>query len=136
MAELPKHVSEMMLFSLSTGLREANVVGLQWKQIAMQHHCRRDSFGPSQYAEKAIAVPLNSDVLAVLRRHFGDHATHVFTYKRRPVTRANNHAWRKALKRAHIENFRWHDLRHTWASWHIRNGTTTARTSKFRWLGI
>jgi len=39
------------------------------------------------------------------------------------VTRANNHAWRKALKRTGIEDFRWHDFRHTWASWHVQAGT-------------
>jgi len=55
----------------------------------------------------------------------GKHSTRVFTftYKGKPVTRANNHAWRKALVRAGIEDFRWHDLRHTWASWHIQQGT-------------
>jgi len=31
-------------------------------------------------------------------------------------------AWHKALKRTGIENFRWHDLRHTWVSWHIQEG--------------
>jgi integrase len=47
----------------------------------------------------------------------------VFSYKGKPIAKANTKAWHNALARAGIENFRWHDLRHTWASWHVQNGT-------------
>ena len=33
LSELPSHMSEMMVFSLATGLRKANVTGLQWTQV-------------------------------------------------------------------------------------------------------
>lgn len=44
------------------------------------------------------------------------HPEYVFTYGDKPVVECNTKAWRKALKRTGIINFRWHDLPHTWAS--------------------
>ena len=39
------------------------------------------------------------------------------------MRQVNPKAWRQALKRVGIEDFRWHDLRLTWASWHVQAGT-------------
>jgi len=47
----------------------------------------------------------------------------VFLYEGKPVKQVNTKAWRAAVKKAGVEPFRWHDLRHTWASWHIQAGT-------------
>jgi hypothetical protein len=61
--------------------------------------------------------------LEVLERQRGKHPERVFTYEGKPVRYVNTKAWRTALKRTGIADFRWHDLRHTWASWLIQNGT-------------
>ena len=46
-----------------------------------------------------------------------------FTFRGNPVQQVNTRAWKLALERAGIKDFRWHDLRHTWASWHVQSGT-------------
>jgi integrase len=120
--ELPLHQQDMMVFALSTGLRQANVVKLEWSQIDLAS--KTGWIHPDQAkARKAIHVPLNSIALAILHKQLGMHATRVFTYKGKPITSVNTNAWRAALRRANIINFRWHDLRHTWASWLTQQGT-------------
>lgn len=81
---------------------------------------------------KPIAIPLNSTALAILRRQIGKHPERVFTYAGKPLGWANTKAWRDALKRAGIENFRWHDLRHTWSTWHRQSGTPTQAAATWR----
>jgi integrase len=120
--ELPEHLEAMVRFSLATGLRESNVTGLAWNQIDMQRKVAW--IHPDQAkAKKAIGVPLNDDAISVIKTQIGKHHHYVFTYKANPVLKAGGNAWKKALKRAHVEDFRWHDLRHTWASWHVQAGT-------------
>lgn len=121
-AELPRHLAGMVVFSLETGLRKSNVTGMQWSQVDLER--RTAWIHPDQAkARKAIAVPLSSKAVIVLREQVGKHPAYVFTYEGRPVRQVNTKAWKLALRRAGIEDFRWHDLRHTWASWHVQAGT-------------
>lgn len=120
--ELPRHLADMAVFTLATGLRRANVTGLQWSQIDLR--ARLAWIHPDQAkARKAIVVPLNDDAIKVISAKKGKHQQFVFTYKGNRIVQASTAAWYKGLDRAGITNFRWHDLRHTWASWHVQGGT-------------
>lgn len=120
--ELPIHQRDIVLFALSTGLRQSNVLKLDWSQVDLER--RVAWIHPDQAkGRRAIHVSLNSTAIEVLVRQLGKHPERVFTYQGKPVAWANTRAWREALKRAGIEDFRWHDLRHTWASWHVQHGT-------------
>lgn len=71
------------------------------------------------------SVPLNQAAIEVLERRQGDHPSHVFTYEGNPIVQVNTKAWRNVPLRDDIYDFRWHDLRHTFATWHREAGTPT-----------
>ncbi|AOI70869.1 hypothetical protein WI29_34180 [Burkholderia ubonensis] len=117
---------DVATFALATGLRRANVLGLEWSQVDLVN--RRAWIHPDQAkAREAIGVPLNDEAVAVIRRQLGKHDTHVFVRRRKVVQAWNNEQWQRACARAGIRNFRFHDLRHTWASWHVQAGTPLNR---------
>jgi integrase len=120
---LPPHQRQPARFALATGLRQANVLGMRWADVDLD---RRTAWVHADEAKggTAIGVPLNDEAMAVLRDELGKHRDYVFTYRRRPIARVSTKAWKNALRRAGIERFRWHDLRHVWATWHVMAGTS------------
>ena len=122
LAELPPHQRDIVLFALATGLRQGNVMRLEWSQVDLARSVAW-IYADQAKGGRDIHVSLNSTALEVLSRQVGKHPTRVFTFRSRPIAWANTRAWREALKRAGIVDFRWHDLRHTWASWLVQNGT-------------
>ena len=122
--ELPKHQRPVVLFALTTGLRLSNVVRLKWIQVNLdlKHAWIKGSQSKNR---SPIAIPLNDLAIEVLQQQLGNHPERVFTYLGKPFEAANTKAWKSALIRAGIEDFRWHDLRHTWATWQRQAGTPT-----------
>lgn len=98
------------------------MVRLRWSQVDLE---RRTAWITADEAKggEDIHVSLCDLAADVLERQRGKHSERVFTYEGNPIKYVNTKAWRNALKRAGITDFRWHDLRHTWASWLIQNGT-------------
>ena len=121
---LPAHQREVVSFALATGLRQGNILGLTWDRVDFDRRIVTIGDGDTKNGE-ALGVPLNEVALGVLDRQRGRHATHVFTYRGEPLRTANTRSWRAALKACGIRDFRWHDLRHTWASWLRQNDVPT-----------
>jgi integrase len=120
---LPKHLADMAAFTLLTGLRASNVRNLKWTNIDL--NARHAWIAADEVkTNKNLSVPLNQEAIELLISLKDIHCEYVFTYKGKPVTQCSTRAWRKALERCEITDFRWHDLRHTWASWHVQNGTS------------
>lgn len=120
--KLPEHLADLAEFSVNTGLRMRNVTHLTWDRVDLK---RKHVWIPGGRAKagKPIAVPINSDAIDVLKKWQGKHAERVFVFRGKPIDDCNGKAFKDAAAAAGLPWLRWHDLRHTWASWHVQHGT-------------
>lgn len=122
---LQPYMADMTEFDLATGLRQGNVFNLRWRQIDfMKRIC--EYYPEDMKASKPLVIPLNDTAMNVLLKQLGKHEEFVFVHSRnKPVKSLNYKWWKEALHKAKIdEDFHWHDLRHTWASWLVQNGVS------------
>jgi len=119
---------DVATLGFATGLRRANLLGLEWSQVDLVN--RRAWIHPDQAkARKPIGVPLNDDAVETIRRWIGRNEKFVFVRCKKPIPPTSwcSAQWDRQCVRAGIENFRFHDVRHTWASWHVQAGTPLNR---------
>jgi integrase len=136
----PDYLRNIVECALNTGMRRGEILSLKWNQI-------RNGF---IYLDKTKTnesrqIPIN-DTLKILfkeiRKQHGFESEHVFLYdgqiieaktgkvrnpnkdgKAKPVTEMKR-SFKSALKRAGVVDFRFHDLRHTFASQLLLKGGT------------
>lgn len=108
--------------ALATGMRSGEILGLEWSEVDLK---RKAAWVTAEKAKSfnARIVPLNDLAISVIRKQIGQHPKYVFTRNGVPQRYIDQRMFKSACKRAGIEDFTFHDLRHTWASWHAQQGT-------------
>jgi integrase len=119
---LPAHLSPVVQFALATGCRMSEILRLDWRRVDLDRRVAWLDPGTTKNGEGR-GVPLNRDAVLALRSVTCNHPRWCFTYRGKRME-AIGSAWKRTLKKVDIKNFRFHDLRHTWASWHVMNGTS------------
>ena len=121
-AVCPPHLAALVRFALATGCRAREITGLEWERVDLN---RQTAWLNETKNGTPRGVPLNRDALAVLEGEQGKHSRYCFTFRGKPIAwQVSSTAWINALEAAGIKDFRFHDLRHTWASWHRQAGTS------------
>jgi integrase len=119
---MPKHMKPIVRFALATGCRAGEIYGLEWDRVDLTRRVAWLDHGATKSGEGR-GIPLNADAVAALQSTLGQHPRWCFTFAGKRIQKSST-AWDRARQRAGIDNFRFHDLRHTWASWHVQSGTS------------
>jgi integrase len=112
----------MVLVSLHTGLRWGELAGLYWKDIDLTNR-RLTVRGEGAKSKQTRHVPLNDTAHSALLKWRGDLPRMGLVFPGKAGVLDNvRKSWASLLQAAEIEEFRWHDLRHHFASKLVQAG--------------
>ena len=116
----------IVVLALSTGMRKGEILGLRWRDI--DFHNRRIVIHETKNGERR-AVPLVATSLQLIDQlkanDFNSMDDFIFhSPEDKTKSCCIRTAWEKAIKRSAITDFRFHDLRHSTASYLAMNGAS------------
>lgn len=126
--EAPEHLKQIIVTAVNTGLRRGEILGLKWNQISGRWIYLRDE----TKTDHEWQVPINDDVEWLLNRIKARQMQEKTFKKNGYVFKLNGSglksiktAWGATCRRTGIK-CRFHDLRHTFASWYIQKNKNVA----------
>jgi integrase len=118
------HLQPIVLLALNTGLRRSELFHLRWEDIDFEAKWLTVS-GASAKNGQTRRIPLNAEALSTLetwRKLVKEGEPRVFPGVGGGSLKRVDRAWRRLKKGAELENFRFHDLRHHFASRLVQSG--------------
>jgi integrase len=120
MAELPKapeYLRVMVSLSLGTGIRRGNLFSLLWEDIDFNAKAITLRAAASK-SEEQVIIPMSDDVAGVLAKWRERSKGKLVFASPKTGNMIDNvrRSFATLLKSAGIQNFRWHDMRHDFAS--------------------
>lgn len=113
------HLKPMVLVSINTGLRFGELVQLRWNDVDLSDNPGVTVQAGYSKSGKFRHIPLNKqalDVLKTWRRKNQNRTGYVFESPSGGKLTTIKTAWGKIRTEAKLNDFRWHDLRHHFAS--------------------
>jgi len=121
------HLADFIRLALNTGCRKNEMLKLSWDRVDLRGN--RLFLEPEHTKSgKRRVVPLNEEARKALlgrarfRAEFCPGSPWVFAHKSGERVQYMQNGFQGACRRAEIERFRVHDLRHTCASWMVQQG--------------
>ena len=112
----------LVLMAITTGARKGELINLRWSDIDLD---RKTAYVETTKNGQPKVMPLTDDVVTELTRFRDQESELIFNSEIKPDKPYEFYKlWKKALKLAEIEDFRFHDLRHTTASYLAQSGAS------------
>lgn len=111
---LPDHMQLMMEFAIATGLRKAQVFELQWRNVDLDAKTADVQRQKRKGGGRQI-IKLSPWAITILMQapRVGPYVFETTNFRKH---------WDAARRKAGIQDFRWHDLRHVFATWARKRG--------------
>jgi integrase len=132
LGEYSDYLAPLVLLVINTGLRRSEALSLTWEQTKLGSNPHLTVLAAHAKSGKTRHIPLNSAAVDVLKRWREQNEPKGLVFPNPAGGQMNSikTAWGKLMKDAKIKDFRFHDLRHDFASRLVMNGVDLYRVKE------